>query len=88
MAAVREYFETDFSYVLRVYVRLPFDQYNLDFVILYDFSGYKVFSLATTQMPLTRFNIILTYFGLSPEKPHWRFRAKLFYPFRGNSREH
>ena len=43
MAAVREYFETDFSYALRVHTRLPSDRFNIEIVILYDFSGYKSF---------------------------------------------
>ncbi|SRR6266436_8417883 len=43
MAAVREYFETDFSYALRVHTRLPSDDFNIEIVILYDFSGYKNF---------------------------------------------
>src|SRR5262249_10520931 len=43
MAAVHEYFDTDFSYALRVYAQLPFERFNLETVILYDFSGYKSF---------------------------------------------
>jgi hypothetical protein len=43
MAAVREYFETDFGYALRVHTRIPSDRFNIEIVILYDFSGYKSF---------------------------------------------
>ena len=43
MAAVREYFDTDFDYALRLYAQLPFERFNLETVILYDFSGYKSF---------------------------------------------
>src|SRR5260221_4544883 len=43
MAAVREYFDADFTYAVRVYTRIPFSDFNLDTVILYDFAGYKSF---------------------------------------------
>ena len=43
MAAVREYFDTDFTFALRVYASLREFQFPLEIVILYDFSGYKSF---------------------------------------------
>lgn len=43
MANIREYFDTDFSYALKVHVRLPFNGSSVEAMILYDFSGYKSF---------------------------------------------
>jgi hypothetical protein len=41
MAAVRDYFDTDFNYAVRVYTRLPLPEFNTETVLLYDFHGYK-----------------------------------------------
>jgi hypothetical protein len=44
MATLREYFDADFGYAIRINCKIPFDgATELEVVILYDFAGYKSF---------------------------------------------
>ena len=39
MATVKEYFDADFNHTVRVYVRLPSSEPDLQLVVLYDFAA-------------------------------------------------
>jgi hypothetical protein len=43
MATKRQYFDTDFDYVLKVHFKLPSDTEPLDLLLLFDFSSHAVF---------------------------------------------
>lgn len=43
MATLREYFDSDFSYAIRVHVKLPASRPDVDVALLYDFSAYTAF---------------------------------------------
>jgi hypothetical protein len=43
MATLREYYEIDFKYTLRMYIKFPIEGLDLDAALLYDFAGYSAF---------------------------------------------
>jgi hypothetical protein len=43
MATLREYFDADFNYAVRVHVKLPAYEPDIDVIVLYDFSAYTAF---------------------------------------------
>lgn len=51
MATIREYFDTDFSYALRVHGIMPQNGFEIELAVMYDFSGYHAFCAAYFSDP-------------------------------------
>jgi len=43
MATLREYFDADFNYAIKVHVKLPYNEDAIETVLIYDFSAYIAF---------------------------------------------
>src|SRR5712692_4219341 len=81
MAALRDYFDTDFNYTTRVHVKLPAYQSDVEVALLYDFSAFTAFVacyLPGNQHPLQVFLQLIE--ALQPGKSQVTLDGKVTLP--------